>query len=75
MIAKIIDGVSHSLGVSVVKRLTAIYTMLKKSEPYNPNLYKKEDAIPANHTISIEQAIAAVKRLGYIVVDQDGVVA
>jgi len=55
--------------------LTAIYAMLKKSEPYNPNLYKKEDTVPANRTISLQQAIATVKRIGYIVVDQDGVVA
>ena len=55
--------------------LTVIYAMLKKSEPYNPDLYRKEDAIPASRTFSVDQTIAFVQRNGYIVVDSDGVVA
>lgn len=55
--------------------LTAIYAILKKSEPYDPNLYRKVDAIPDSRTFSVEQAISFVQRHGYYVVDSDGVVA
>ncbi len=55
--------------------LTAIYAILKKSEPYNPEIYKKVVSLPQNRALSIEQAVALVKRHGYLVVDSDGVVA
>ena len=55
--------------------LTAIYAILKKSEAYNPDLYRKVVTIPANRSLSVEQAIAFVHRHGYIVVDSDGVLA
>jgi transposase len=50
--------------------LTAIYHILRKSEPYNPSLYRKED-IPANRVITVKQALALVKRHGFLVVDSD----
>jgi len=53
--------------------LTAIYAILKKQEPYNPALYRKEEFIPANRSLSVEQVIALARRNGYIVVDDDGV--
>ena len=37
--------------------LTAIYNILKKKEPYNPELYKKADVLPVNRKITVEQAI------------------
>jgi len=55
--------------------LTAIYAILKKSESYNPNLYRKVVSIPANREFSIEQAVAFVQRHGFLVVDSDGVIA
>jgi hypothetical protein len=35
---------------------TAIFNILTKNEPYNPDLYRKSDVPPANH---VEQAIKA----------------
>lgn len=55
--------------------LTAIYAILKKSEVYNPNLYRKVVSIPANRALTVEQAIAIVRRQGFLVVDSDGVIA
>jgi transposase len=57
--------------------LTAIHSILKKSEAYNPNLYRKESVAssPTERIISIEQAVAFMTRRGYLVVDPDGVVA
>lgn len=55
--------------------LTAIYAILKKSEVYNSNLYKKVISIPANREFSVEQAVAFVQRHGYFVMDHDGVIA
>jgi transposase len=54
--------------------LTAIYSILKKSEAYNPNLYRKEEseAIPANRIITVEEAVALVRRRGYLVATVDG---
>jgi transposase len=55
--------------------LTAIYAILKKSEVYNPNLYRREDFVPENRSFTIEQAVAFVKRNGFMVIDSDGVIA
>ncbi|MCL2059490.1 MAG: IS110 family transposase [Oscillospiraceae bacterium] len=58
--------------------LTAIYSILKKSEAYNPELYRKETAnnVPANRVLSVEQAIAFIQRQGYLVaVSDDGELA
>ena len=55
--------------------LTAIYAILKKSEAYNPNLYRKVVSIPANRAFTVDQAIAFVQRHGFLVVDSDGVIA
>ena len=53
--------------------LTAIYSILKKSEAYNPALYRKEVAAstPANRIVTVKQALALVKCHGFIVVDAD----
>ncbi|MDR3333192.1 MAG: hypothetical protein LBT08_11245 [Synergistaceae bacterium] len=57
--------------------LTAIYSILKKSEAYNPALYRKEAAaaVPANRVVIVKQALALVKRHGFLVVDDDGELA
>ena len=51
--------------------LTAIYHILKKSEVYNPALYRKEANTPANRVLTVKQAIALVKRHGFLVDDTD----
>ena len=51
--------------------LTAIYHILKKSEVYNPELYRKEANAPANRVLTVKQAIALVKRNGFLVADTD----
>jgi hypothetical protein len=50
--------------------LTAIYAILKKSEAYNPTLYRKEVAntTPANRVITVKQALVLVQQHGFIVV-------
>lgn len=52
--------------------LTAIYAILKKNEAYNPNLYRKVVTVPSNRSLSIEQALAFVKRHGFFILDADG---
>jgi len=55
--------------------LTAIYAILKNSESYNPNLYRREEPVPISRSFTVDQAIAFVKRNGFLVVDSDGVIA
>lgn len=55
--------------------LTAIYAILNKNETYNPNLYRREASAPANRSLSVEQALAFVKRHGFLVMDADGELA
>ena len=49
--------------------LTAIYHILKKKEPCNPELYKKSDVLPVNREITIEQAIVLIKSQGFRLLD------
>lgn len=37
--------------------LTAIYNILRKKEPYNPELYRKSDRPPAHREVSVEEAV------------------
>ncbi len=37
--------------------LTAIYSIFKKKEPYNPDLYKKADVLSTTLDFTIEQVI------------------
>ncbi len=55
--------------------LTAIYAILKKSEAYNPNLYRKVVSIPDNRILTIDQAVAFAQRHGFLIADSDGVIA
>ena len=54
--------------------LTAIYQILKKSEPYDAELYKNSDVIPANRDVSVEQAIFILQRQGYQISKVDNMV-
>ena len=47
--------------------LTVIYNMLKKNEPYNPELYRKGDRFPAYREVSVGKAIFILQRQGYFV--------
>lgn len=45
--------------------LTAIYHILKRQEPYKPELYKKAELLPVSREITVEQAIFIVQRQGF----------
>lgn len=47
--------------------LTAIYNILKKNEPYNPELYRSSDLTPAHRNVSVEEAVFILQRQGFIV--------
>ncbi len=57
----------HKRAIIAIARLmlTAIYHILKKSEPYNAELYKKAEIIPPNRKVTVEQAIFILQRQGY----------
>lgn len=57
----------HKKAIIAIARmlLTAIYNMLKKNEPYNPELYCKADRPPAHREVSLEEAIYIIQRQGY----------
>ncbi len=59
----------HKRAIIAIARmlLTAIYHILSKDEPYNPDLYKKSDVLPKTRNITVEQAISFAKRFGYSV--------
>jgi len=60
----------HKRAIIAIARmlLTAIYNILKKKEPYNPELYKKADVLPVNREITVEQALLLAKSQGYRVI-------
>ena len=62
----------HKKAIIAIARmlLTAIYNMLKKSEPYNPELYKGIDVSPIS---TEQQAILLLQKRGYIVAKSDAV--
>jgi hypothetical protein len=47
--------------------LTAIYHILSKSEPYNPELYRRADKPPKSREVSVDEAIFILQRQGFIV--------
>ena len=59
----------HKKAIIAISRmlLTAIYNMLKKNEPYNPELYKKGDRPPVHREVSVNEAIFILQRQGYLV--------
>lgn len=63
----------HKKAIIAVARmlLTAIYQILKKDEPYDPELYKKAVAPPKDREVSVDQAIFILQRQGYLVSKPD----
>lgn len=59
----------HKKAIIAIARmlLTAIYNILKKNEPYNPELYKKADKPPVNREVSVDEAIFILQRQGYLI--------
>ena len=59
----------HKKAIIAIARmlLTAIYNMLKKNEPYNPELYRKADRPPIHREVSVEEAVYILQRQGYLV--------
>lgn len=57
----------HKKAIIAIARmlLTALYNMLSKKEPYNAELYRKSDVLPADREITVEQAILIAKYQGY----------
>lgn len=49
--------------------LTAIHNVLKESEPYTPELYRKGDRAPAYHEVSVEEAVYILQQQDYLVTD------
>ena len=47
--------------------LTAIYNILKRNEPYNPELYRQTNAPLEHLTVSVDEAIFIPQRQGYLV--------
>lgn len=59
----------HKKAVIAIARilLTAIYNILKKREPYNPELYRNSDTTPEHRNVTIEEAVFSLQRQGYII--------
>lgn len=59
----------HKKAIIAIARmlLTAIYNILKKGEPYNPDLYRKADKPPAHREVSVDEAIFILQRQGYLI--------
>ena len=60
----------HKKAIIAIARmlLTAIYSILKNNEPYNPELYQTKGVVPVN---SEQMAIILLQRLGYSVSKED----
>lgn len=56
----------HKKAVIAIARmlLTAIFHILKKNEPYNPELYRQSDISPVD---PVEQAVKLLERRGFVV--------
>jgi transposase len=54
----------HKRAIIAIARmlLTAIYHILKKWEPYNPELYKKAEFLPVSREITVEQAVLLAQK-------------
>lgn len=59
----------HKRAIIAIARmlLTAIYHILLKDKPYNPELYKKAEILPQTRSITVDQAILLAHRYGYSV--------
>jgi transposase len=56
----------HKKAIIAIARmlLTAIFHILKKNEPYNPELYRQSDASPVD---PVEQAVKMLEKRGFVV--------
>lgn len=59
----------HKKAIIAIVRmlLTAIYNILKKNEPYNPELYIRANTPPEHRTVSVDEAIFILQGQGYLV--------
>ncbi|MEG2174932.1 MAG: transposase, partial [Oscillospiraceae bacterium] len=59
----------HKKAIIAIARmlLTAIYNILKRNEPYNPELYRSSDRPPVHGEVSVEEAVFILQRQGYLV--------
>ena len=59
----------HKKAVIAIARmlLTIIYNILKKREPYNPELYRKSETPLEHRNVTIEEAVFILQRQGYII--------
>ena len=59
----------HKKAIIAIARmlLTAIYNILKKHEPYNPELYRKADIPPEHRNVTLEEGIFILQRQGYLI--------
>jgi transposase len=59
----------HKKAVIAIARmlLTAIYNILKKNEPYNPDLYRQSDRPPEHREVTVDEAVYILQRQGYLV--------
>jgi len=60
----------HKKAIIAIARmlLTAIYNILKKNEPYNPDLYRRYNNTPPVHReVSVDEAIFILQRQGYLI--------
>jgi len=53
------------------KLLTAAWHMLSKNEAYNAELYHNVDKPPASRELTTAQAIALLRRKGFVIVDEE----
>jgi len=63
----------HKKAVIAIARimLSAIYNILKKNQPYNPELCKKADVPPQHREVSVDQAIFILQRQGFQILSPD----
>jgi len=59
----------HKKAIIAIARmlLTVIYNVLKKNEPYNPDLRRQSDRPPATREVSVDEAIFILQRQGYLI--------
>ncbi|MDR1669992.1 MAG: hypothetical protein LBR76_08545, partial [Oscillospiraceae bacterium] len=61
--------------IAIARRLlTAIYQMLLKDEPYQPFAAPAQNSIPKQRVMTPSDALAMLRRKGYILVDDLGTV-
>jgi transposase len=53
--------------------LTSIYSILKKNEPYNAELYRRAVNPPEHRQVSTQEAIYILQRQGYLVTESQAV--